>query len=57
MAQKRKKFNSDKYTRHRRKQLKEELLLVKERDELTKQIRELRSEMRSWDRYLIHDGE
>jgi len=57
MGNKKRKFNNEKYISHRRKQLKEEMDLLLQRDKLTKQIRELRSEMVSWDRYLIVEGD
>ena len=57
MGNKKRKFNNEKYISHRRKQLKEEMSLIMQRDKLTKQIRELRSEMSSWDRHLVMEGD
>ena len=57
MKKKRKVFNSVKYTRHRRKLLREEMKLVYERDKLTADIRKVRKEMHSWDKYLVREGE
>ena len=47
------KFNMRKYVSQRRKLLKEEMSLVWARDKLTKQIRQVRQEMNSWDKYLM----
>lgn len=52
-----KKFNSTKYTKHRRKLLKEVMKLMYSRDKLNASIRKVRKELGAWDNYLIREGD
>ena len=50
-------MKSEKYTTQRRRLLKEEMKLVYERDKTSKELRNLRKEMRAWDNALMNSEE
>ena len=52
---KKSKFNAVRYTKVRKSLLKEEMKLVYEREKLNKQIRVIKKELNSWDKYLISE--